>query len=198
MSVSTEKENCDVNITNCDVDTQAKEMMKKSPTKKTQESKKNSQKEQSHNKKNESTNNDDKSKVDISLVTFENEAEQSNVTSENEAERSYVMSENEAEQSYVMSENEDTSEDEEDDSPDCPEIQKLIESDKTMKEHLEFYANELLLVDESPEERKEIDDNPERPVLTMRNTSSKTLFFFPGWPVVFKFLDFHVQELSLW
>lgn len=76
-----------------------------------------------------------------------------------------------AEQSYIMSDNDDTTDDE-DDSPDCPEIQKFTESDEDVRTHLELYSKELLLVDETPEERKEIDAHPERPILTMRNTSS--------------------------
>lgn len=82
---------------------------------------------------------------------------------------------NDAEQSYVMSDEDedDESDNDEDDSPDCPEIQKLVSNDETMSELMSLYSRELYLVDETPEERKEIDENPDRPVLTMRNTSSK-------------------------
>lgn len=91
---------------------------------------------------------------------------------------SLTTSENDANQSYIMSDNESTSdEDDNDDSPDCPEIQRLIEEDETMQKNFEHYSNELLLVDETPEERKKIEEHPDRPVLAMRNTSSKKNLF---------------------
>ena len=55
-------------------------------------------------------------------------------------------------------------------------LEVLMNSD-LVKQMLDYYETELLLVGDSPEERREREQHPERPIIAMRNTTSKFLLY---------------------
>ena len=55
-------------------------------------------------------------------------------------------------------------------------LEVLIKDDSEIQKLLNYYVTELLHVNESPEEREEINKHPEIPIMAMRDTSSKFSF----------------------
>ena len=52
---------------------------------------------------------------------------------------------------------------------------EVFMNSQPVKKMLNDYKIELLLVDETPEEKKEREENPDMPIVSMRNTTSKNI-----------------------
>lgn len=97
----------------------------------------------------------------------------SNVLSKN----NYTSNKENYNQEYEEKEDEEEEEVEEDDEASFekfPELQKFM-SLADVKKMFDYYERELLMVDETPEERKQYEDDPERDLVVMRNTSCKEI-----------------------